>query len=99
MFCAGKCDQWLIEALRLPIGFLRTPVAGVAGQTEDEVVVPPVLRGLVAVGAAVAASKAGGVDQREAQGVVIRFVGAVFTVGENRRAVSPALVGEIEPLV
>ena len=70
-----------------------------ACQTEYEIVMPPILGGLVAVGPAVAFPESRGIDQSEAQGVVAGFVGAVFAVGEHGRAVSPALVGEVKPLV
>src|SRR6185436_11799047 len=49
-----KGDERLIEAQRLPAALLLPPIARVAGQTIDEAVVSPILRGLVAVRAAVA---------------------------------------------
>ena len=62
--CSGvvgalKSNQGSVQALRLPIGFALLPVAGVRGETVGEFMVAPVLRRLIGVITAVAASEAG----------------------------------------
>ena len=88
-----------VKALRLPVGIALLPVAGVRSEAVGELMVAPVLRGLIGVIVAVAGAEAGRVDKSQAQRVVIRFVGARLAVGEHGNAVSPALVGQVEPLV
>ena len=70
-----------------------------AGKAEDEFVVTPVLRDLVAVKPPVAFAEAGSIDEREAKGVVVGLVGAVFAIGKNRGSIRSAFVSEIKPLV
>src|SRR5260370_19664048 len=94
-----KCNQRLIEAISLPVSLRLLPITGMASKTKDEIVVSPILRGLIAVAPAVAFAQTRSVDQRETQRVVVRFIGAVFAVGKHGHTVSSALVGKIEPLV
>ena len=69
------------------------------GQTVDELVISPVLRRLIAVRPADALADAWRVDQGEAEGVVVRFIRAIFAVAEHGDAVGAAAVSEIEPLM
>src|ERR1022692_2959753 len=95
MFGGLERDERLVEAIGLPIGVAIVPRAGVAGDAETKFVVAPVLVGLVGV-TGVDARRA---HQREPDGVVIGFVGAVLTVGKDGGAESVGAVGEIDPLV
>ncbi len=49
VFLAFEGDEGLIEANSLPVGVLLTPVAGVTSDAVVELVMTPVLRGLIAV--------------------------------------------------
>ena len=87
-----KRDQWLIQALGLPVGWLR---ARVSGDAVNELVMPPIVARLVSV----LRAHAGRIDQRQAKRVIVRFVGAVLSNGENRRAELAGFIGQIDPLM
>src|ERR1035441_565264 len=95
MFGGLERDERLVEAIGLPIGVAIVPRAGVAGDAERKFVVAPVLVGLVGV----TGVDARGAHKRKADGVVIGFVGGVFTIREDGGAESVGAVGEIDPLV
>src|SRR5207302_10107530 len=98
--CGGlKGDERLIQTVPLPVCLFFTPVARVAGKTIDEFMVSPVLGGLVTVEPSVAVSKAGRVDQSQAQRIVVRLVGAIFAIGKNGDAEISALIGKVKPLM
>ena len=67
-------DQRIVQALALPIGLRRAPVARVAGDAEEDFVMSPILVELVGV-AGVAPGRA---HQGQADGVVVELVRAVL---------------------
>src|SRR5437588_4166854 len=98
--CGGlKGNDRLIQTLPLPVCLFLAPVARVAGKTIDELMVSPVLGGLVAVKPSVAIPQAGRVDQSQAQRIVVRLVRTIFAIGKNGDAEIPALIGEVKPLM
>src|SRR6185312_13998295 len=88
-------NQRIVQALRLPIGLPGAPVAIVSRDSEEDVVMADVLRPLIVR----AAARARSANEREADGVVVRLVGRVLAIGEDRCAVAAALVSEIDPLM
>src|SRR5260221_9885278 len=61
---------------------------------------PTSLRGLVAIGAAVAAAEAWRVEEREPERRIVGLVGAVLRAGQHGYAIAATTcVGEIDPLV
>ena len=54
-----KCDQWIVQAIGLPVSLSGSPIVGVAGKSKDNVVVTDVLRALIMISAA----GSGGSDQ------------------------------------
>src|ERR1043165_8452941 len=92
-----KRDQRLIQALRLPIGSLATPVARVRRKSINELMSSPILRRLIAITSAW--TNPGRTQQRKPQRLVIRFVRAVLTIRQNRHAESSAAIRQVEPLV
>src|SRR5690348_1417236 len=95
MFRSLEGNQRIVQALRLPIGLAGAPVSIVTGESENDVVVTEVLRALIVISPARARSA----NQREADGVVVRLIGCVLAIGENRRAIAATLISEIDPLV
>ncbi len=98
----GEGAQRVVEPVGLPVGLGLAPAGGVAGEGEGELVVAPVLVGLVGVAAGAAVggrAYAGGAQQREPDGVVGGLVGAVLGFGEEGYAVRAGLVGEVDPAV
>src|SRR6476660_6902210 len=70
-----------------------------SGDTVDEFMMTPVLRGLIAEVLPIALTKAGGVNQRKTKRAVIRFVRTILAVGKHGHAVFAALVGQVKPLM
>src|SRR5690349_11066269 len=95
MLCCLEGNQRIIQTLRLPIGLTGAPVAIVTSQSEDDIVMAEVLRALIVISPA----RAGSANEGEADGVVVRFIGCVLAIGENRRAIAATLIREIDPLV
>src|SRR5262245_40407596 len=79
----------------MPVGLSGAPVVCVTGKAEDDVVVSDILRALIVISAA----SSGGSDKRQAQSLVVRFVGGILAIGEHRSAVSAALVSKVDPLM
>src|SRR5713226_6824875 len=50
VLCALKCDERLVEAMRLPVRFRLAPVPRMAGQPVNELMAAEVLRSLIVVG-------------------------------------------------
>ena len=65
-----KRDEWIIEALRLPVGLALSPVAVMPSDSKYEFVMADILRALIRVAAASARSA----NQREANSVIVWFV-------------------------
>src|SRR5258708_26266112 len=93
-----ECDQGLVQPQRLPICLLFTPVARVTGQAISEFMVAPVLRGLVAIGPAVAFTQARRVNESEPQSIVIKLVGSLLAIRKNGHPVNPALFRSGPPI-
>src|SRR5258708_27835188 len=71
------------------------PVPGVTGDAVNELMVSDILRTLVRITAARARSS----DQRQPDGVVVRLVRSILTIGQNGRAEFATRVCQVDPLV
>src|SRR5205823_3181787 len=90
-----KSDQRLIQSISLPVGLRLPPITCMTREPEKNFVATNVLGPLICITAA----RAGRANQGESQRLVIRFVGRVLTISQNRRAVGAILVREIDPLM
>ncbi len=72
-----KSDQRLIETVRLPVRLCLTPIAGMSGQAEKNLVTAEILCALVSISPASSRSA----DERQTDGPVVGFVGRVLAVG------------------
>src|SRR5207237_7562083 len=81
--------------LSLPVGLPVAPTLGMSGDAKNEFMVAEVLGALIVVSAGCAWCT----DQREPDGVIVRFVGPVLAIREDGGAKFAAHVGQIDPLV
>ena len=88
-------NQRGVQPLPLPIGLPVAPTPGVAGDAVHKFVVPEVLRALVVI----SAGRAWSPNEREADSVIIRLIGTVLAVGEDRGPKFAAYVCQVNPLV
>src|SRR3954454_9915084 len=79
----------------LPIGLRIPPSGGMAGNAIGEFVMAEILRPLVGISAA----NAGGANQSQADGVIVRLVRSVLAVGQDGGPELSAHISEIDPLV
>src|SRR5262249_16604175 len=84
-----------MEGIGLPVGLRLTPVTGVSGEAERNLMMTNVLRALIRITAA-GARRA---DERETNRLVIRFVRGVLAVSQNGCPEAPGLVSKIDPLM
>src|SRR5271165_3107463 len=70
MFRSLKCNQWIVEALRLPVGLRFAPASRMSCDPVDELVMTNILRPLICISAA----SSGRSDQRQSNCMVVWFV-------------------------
>src|ERR1700722_17705371 len=96
----GKSCQRSAEAIRLPIGLALAPVAHVPREPVENFVMSPILIELIGeIPSGTGHRSSWRTKQREPNGIVCAFVGAVLWAGENRCAIGSALVRQINPVM
>src|SRR5271154_7116304 len=100
MFGSFERNHRIFEPVCLPVRLGLTPVARVPRQSEDELVMTPILIRLI--GISLRSAVGWGPHTRRAQeshtdGVVVGLVGTILTIGQNGCAEGATLVRQIDP--
>ena len=99
MLARLKSDQRRAQPIGLPVCLAFAPVAGVAGNPEQYLVMSPVLIQLIGVAALHLRSLARRAQQGQPDGVIIALVRAILHIGQDCGPKRTARVGLIDPVM